>query len=548
MKIILFIILLFPCTLWASTKECLDMTAHFEYADIGQAVSFSSIKWQQAIPVCEQALKTDSNNFKILYGLGRSYDRMFDETKSTKDIEVSISYYKKSFQAGYSEGAWAVAKNSIERKNWDIAETWLEKGIKAGSIHSANLMGLILYKKSYGYPNRDYEKAIAVLKTVENSDNQFVYHNLGVLYYFEEYQHENNKTAREYFEKAAKHEHDRSLYYLGQIYDQGYGVDKNSKKAVEYFQRAKKAGESAKSLDERMIQNAWNIWLTDDTEYQYYDIAINTLRSLALKDNKAAIKFLYRYKIGISTEITPLDSAIVQIQTDAYIKRASIASEKSKKQLTKSNIATVRAAITKYADLKISNGLYQDLITFFEASAEVEYGVIGELSKQYLPLIYIKLYSDFKKKEDAIKAITYAIATGEKKIINATITTLELSAGDNNTLDFAAIVKTASNQSNQIAINSRLNSFDTTLKAGASDRAINYAKSVDDINAQHDNDGVSMLHLAVWHDNLLVVKKLIQMGANINIKDHDGDTPLAYAIHKENIALITYLSSKGGKN
>jgi len=50
-----------------------------------------------------------------------------------------------------------------------------------------------------------------------------------------------------------------------------------------------------------------------------------------------------------------------------------------------------------------------------------------------------------------------------------------------------------------------------------------------DINVQ--DGGWSLLHLAAIHDgNVEVVRALVAMGANVNVKGNDGITPLLYAI------------------
>ena len=40
------------------------------------------------------------------------------------------------------------------------------------------------------------------------------------------------------------------------------------------------------------------------------------------------------------------------------------------------------------------------------------------------------------------------------------------------------------------------------------------------------------LHLAAYQDHLQVVELLIKNGAKLNVKDDDGDTALANAVHQ----------------
>lgn len=59
--------------------------------------------------------------------------------------------------------------------------------------------------------------------------------------------------------------------------------------------------------------------------------------------------------------------------------------------------------------------------------------------------------------------------------------------------------------------------------------------------------GESKLHLAIRDSNLAEVKKLIQEGINTEIPNHEGDTAIFYALHK-NIEILKYLFEVGKCN
>lgn len=76
--------------------------------------------------------------------------------------------------------------------------------------------------------------------------------------------------------------------------------------------------------------------------------------------------------------------------------------------------------------------------------------------------------------------------------------------------------------------------------------ALDMIDSVENINFQ-DSNGYSYLHIAVDNGMIKVVKKLLEKGANIEIKDKYGKTPLLVAIsaYTGNRTMIDYLVSKG---
>lgn len=65
-----------------------------------------------------------------------------------------------------------------------------------------------------------------------------------------------------------------------------------------------------------------------------------------------------------------------------------------------------------------------------------------------------------------------------------------------------------------------------------------------DINAQNDR-GLTLIHEAVFFDNLDMVKLYVEKGANLESKDQWGQTVLISAISSENMEMIKYLTEHG---
>lgn len=66
------------------------------------------------------------------------------------------------------------------------------------------------------------------------------------------------------------------------------------------------------------------------------------------------------------------------------------------------------------------------------------------------------------------------------------------------------------------------------------------------INQKHEGIATP-LHIAVWQDNLALVRLLLQKGANFNIKDNGNLTPLESACFRSNEAVVRLLLDKGAK-
>ena len=68
-----------------------------------------------------------------------------------------------------------------------------------------------------------------------------------------------------------------------------------------------------------------------------------------------------------------------------------------------------------------------------------------------------------------------------------------------------------------------------------------------DVNAQASISGRTPLHYAAWKGHKEIAELLIAKGADVNVKDEDGDTPLDYAITFKRTELADLLRKHGGK-
>ncbi len=68
-----------------------------------------------------------------------------------------------------------------------------------------------------------------------------------------------------------------------------------------------------------------------------------------------------------------------------------------------------------------------------------------------------------------------------------------------------------------------------------------------DIDKQGPYNGYTALHDAIWQNNVDVARALIEAGANLTLKNHNGQTPLDFARTKHATQIIAMIEEKTGK-
>ena len=68
------------------------------------------------------------------------------------------------------------------------------------------------------------------------------------------------------------------------------------------------------------------------------------------------------------------------------------------------------------------------------------------------------------------------------------------------------------------------------------------------LNNRENEYGLGIIHQSIIYNNILITKKLIKLGADINLQDYYGNTPLMYAINKNIIEQINIFINKSNLN
>ena len=169
---------------------------------------------------------------KVLKGL-RFEERQsseFIKAKNEKDDKVSIALYKPLAEKGNS---WAIRNIGVSHENLkelDQTFLWYKKAVESGNAQAALDLSRLDFIGGKDEARKWYEKAAKLG------------HPYGVFMqgWYAENTDNNIQKAMEYYQQAADLGSVGGFNYIGEIYREGKGVPKDSKKAESYYLKAAK--------------------------------------------------------------------------------------------------------------------------------------------------------------------------------------------------------------------------------------------------------------------------------------------------------------------
>ncbi len=240
-------------------------------------------------------------------------------TKNTSEARV---WYEKAAISGDGYSMTNLGFIYFDEQNYSKALDWFQKGGDAGNSDAINKLGEIYYN-GYGVtPNLNkafeyFEKGAAKNNKISQSwvaycyhygkgvtknltearrwyqkaiDNGDVYsiHNMALSYYEEGAY----ITALSWFQKGADKNYSTSIYYLGFIYENGYGVTADYTKATTYYQKGSEAGSyDAMAALGILYFNGKGVTQNYSTAFEYF--------TKASENSKTAMEWMgYCYEFG----------------------------------------------------------------------------------------------------------------------------------------------------------------------------------------------------------------------------------------------------------
>lgn len=152
-----------------------------------------------------------------------------------------------------------------------------------------------------------------------------------------------------------------------------------------------------------------------------------------------------------------------------------------------------------------------------------------------------------------MKAVQANNAAQVKKLIAEGINVSEMDSGGDSPLIMAAYSGYTDITRLLLEAGADVGALDPGMKATAL-HAASYAGRTEaakllvqhgiDIDKQGPNNGYTALHDAIWQNNVDVARVLIDAGANLHIKNHQGQTPLDFAKSKHHNEIATMIEQK----
>jgi len=180
--------------------------------------------YDQALTILDTAFKesaTDEDRGLVLFLRGYA---LFLKN----EIDNSILIMKKAADYGEKEAVKQL-KNIF---NIDYTPSKLSSSVKESPLTAA--MNI--------YQEGRFEEAMKMFITLANQGDVQAMHNLGVMYMSGQGVPKNDKTAFDWYSKAAHRGHPDAINNVASFYWEGMGVEKNQQKALEYFKSAAEKG------------------------------------------------------------------------------------------------------------------------------------------------------------------------------------------------------------------------------------------------------------------------------------------------------------------
>lgn len=173
---------------------------------------------------------------------------------------------------------------------------YFELSSKHNNPMANNMLGII-YLEGDGVPI-DHLKAKHYFELASFESNSSSLYQLGLFYYKQGKHSERNYVkARECFNMAAEKRNPIALFYLGFIYENGKGVEKDIKKAIEYYL---KSTENHYFQDKSIVEDSDNIsqasYKSDRNNFNYYrsnnDLGLIYVTEKEFQNKELARKYL----------------------------------------------------------------------------------------------------------------------------------------------------------------------------------------------------------------------------------------------------------------
>jgi TPR repeat protein len=202
-------------------------------------VSFDKIDSALAIPACESAVQSYPNSNRLIFQLGRAYQK--GDNKSSALVQYQRAADQGFSPAQYNLGLMYTTPTGVAQ-NYAEAMKWFSKAAEQGHVAAQGLLG-DAYRSGQGVP-KDYAQAAAwYLKAAEQGASA-AQTALGFIYRDGQGVPQNYAEAAKWFRKAADQGNALAESSLADMYYSGLGVPKDLAEAAKWYGKAAAHGQA----------------------------------------------------------------------------------------------------------------------------------------------------------------------------------------------------------------------------------------------------------------------------------------------------------------
>lgn len=232
-----------------------------------------ALQWY--MKAAEQELPEAWNRVGDIYRNGQGVEQ---------DYAEAVKWYRKAADEGNSDAQNSLASMYFNgygvAQNYGVALKWFQKSAKRGNIEAQNSMGNI-YRDGLGV-QQDFEEALKWYQKSADQGNADAQNSLGNMYYNQEAAAQdpagagllnkvknvfgkkkdpaqlNYAEAAKWYLKAAEQGNADAQQRLGDMYEEGLGVEQNDEEAWKWHQKASEQGKGNLFQDEMKLSSAVN--------------------------------------------------------------------------------------------------------------------------------------------------------------------------------------------------------------------------------------------------------------------------------------------------
>ena len=226
-------------------NRCDQLAAHeWDQNRVSVGVEWADLKGQYAVDSCTQAREYYGDQGRIIYQLGRAYDKLNDPTAirlmrlAAWELEYPAAFYH--LGTLHEDGLYT------EKDSYNAANLY-QRGADLGHIPATYALGRTRF--SDAQTDDEEDAAVRLLFKAANANYSFATEYLGLRILDGQIPGKQARDAAPYLKAASKKGRAEASYRLAKMYQNGIGIPQNGIEANYYFLQAMNQGHKQAKID-----------------------------------------------------------------------------------------------------------------------------------------------------------------------------------------------------------------------------------------------------------------------------------------------------------